>query len=120
VEKIVTVDGKKYQVRPMPAHLSPFNARLVFLLKQQPNTFDEAEANSAEQLKLFKRILKETVTPEPEEAHYGVLYNAMCSETKCLMDAAGLFRGPRRSDAAERGASRADASPETKHPVRPG
>lgn len=108
--KKVTVNGRQYEVEPLPPALSPHMQLIGKLLKTQPNNFAEAEENSKELAKAFEKIWTETVNPKPKIEDQYALFNILNELTGEIQKSANKFRSNPRRNTSEGSLSQSDTS----------
>lgn len=93
-----TIDGIEYNLIPQPPYLSPFTRRAAQLLKNEPQSLEEAQRNSEEIKQCMEKIFAETVKPQPKIEHYVQVFNAINELTNQVIKDAEFFRKPKRSN----------------------
>jgi len=92
------IDAVEYKVTPIPPYLSPYSTRISELLTRKPQTNQEADEISNEIIFAMKKLLSGTVTPAPLPEHELRLFKAVIQLTNTILEDAGLFRQPKKSN----------------------
>lgn len=93
----LVLDGKEYQIIPVPPHLSPYMTLTSELMKKKFATFEEAEETSKQIERLLRKVMEETISPQPEKEHLLKLFYALVEETEKVFKTMEPFRKPEGS-----------------------
>jgi hypothetical protein len=103
--KKVKIEDVEYVIMPVPPYLSPYSTKIGELMRKQPCDMKDADRISSEINEFMKKLLADTVSPEPKKEHMLQVFSEVTALTNKVMEDAGLFRGPRGSGVEKSGES---------------
>ena len=94
----ITVQGFKYNIKPVPPKLTPFSALIGDKLRVVPKDMADAEAIAIVIDAATKRLFSELVEPQPLEEHKNQVFDALLSITGKAVNEMCFLRPKQKSD----------------------